>query len=67
MIPEIVCEECESVFSLKYDPSITENEPGFCPFCGEKLFLDEDFVHLNKMEDLGEGEDASLDGEDEEW
>ena len=31
------CDNCESEFTIKYDPEACEDDPRFCPFCGEML------------------------------
>jgi DNA-directed RNA polymerase subunit RPC12/RpoP len=40
------CEECGNNFTLTYDDDVTDDSPGFCPFCGEKIFLNADFEYL---------------------
>lgn len=35
---EFVCEECDAEFTVEYDFIST---PEFCPFCGNKLSLDD--------------------------
>lgn len=50
------CEECGNNFTLTFEDDITEDAPGFCPFCGEKIFLDEELEYLL---------DAEMDSEDE--
>ena len=43
------CDNCESAFSIDFnDGEVTEEEPIFCPFCGESM----------------EDEDGDLDDED---
>jgi predicted nucleic acid-binding Zn-ribbon protein len=32
-----ICEQCFSNFSIKYDDLECEDDPHFCPFCGEIL------------------------------
>jgi predicted nucleic acid-binding Zn-ribbon protein len=36
------CENCDSVFAIKYDKEVCESDPIFCPFCAEMLFLDDE-------------------------
>lgn len=36
------CENCDSVFVIKYDKEVCESDPIFCPFCAEMLFLDDE-------------------------
>lgn len=36
------CENCESLFSVKYSEEQCETDPAFCPFCAEPLFYNED-------------------------
>ena len=36
------CESCNSEFDLRYEEDDVEDSPGYCPFCGEKIFLDEE-------------------------
>jgi hypothetical protein len=31
------CDNCDSEFTIKYDPEACEDDPRFCPFCGEML------------------------------
>lgn len=31
------CDNCDSQFIVKYDEEQTEDDPSFCPFCGEML------------------------------
>ncbi len=56
MTTHCTCESCNSVFHIRYEEEEVEETPGFCPFCGEKLFLDEEFVFMtedhNEIEDL---------------
>ena len=32
-----VCLECDSEFNIKYDSEICEDDPHYCPFCGEYI------------------------------
>lgn len=40
------CEDCDTEFSIKYDPDNSESDPQMCPFCGSYIIdddtLDED-------------------------
>lgn len=36
---DLVCEVCDSEFSVEH---YLEDEVNFCPFCGESLFVEED-------------------------
>jgi DNA replicative helicase MCM subunit Mcm2 (Cdc46/Mcm family) len=40
------CDNCDSVFTIKYDEENTESDPSFCPFCAEMIVdvdkIDED-------------------------
>jgi hypothetical protein len=36
------CENCESSFSVKYDETVCDSDPSFCPFCAEMMFLDDE-------------------------
>ena len=31
------CDNCDSEFTVKYDEESTDDDPHFCPFCGEML------------------------------
>lgn len=31
------CSQCDSVFSINYDPDYTEDDPQYCPFCAEMI------------------------------
>jgi DNA replicative helicase MCM subunit Mcm2 (Cdc46/Mcm family) len=31
------CDTCDSTFTIKYNESETDTDPGFCPFCGEMI------------------------------
>jgi hypothetical protein len=31
------CDNCESEFTIKYDRERCEDDPSYCPFCGEML------------------------------
>jgi DNA replicative helicase MCM subunit Mcm2 (Cdc46/Mcm family) len=31
------CDNCDSEFTIKYNQDETEDDPSFCPFCGEML------------------------------
>lgn len=31
------CDECGSEFTIKYDQELCEDDPQYCPFCGEML------------------------------
>lgn len=55
---EAECNECESTFYITYiDEMVSEDLPGFCPFCGEQI------------EDVKEAyiDDDDNFEEDEEW
>lgn len=32
-----ICDNCDSEFYLKYDSEQVEDDPSYCPFCGELL------------------------------
>jgi hypothetical protein len=40
------CDNCDSVFTIKYDEEMVPDAPHFCPFCAEMIIdvdnLDED-------------------------
>jgi len=38
----IVCESCDSEFTLSYIPNLTNGLPAHCPFCGDTLADDEE-------------------------
>lgn len=31
------CDNCDSSFSIKYDADECDDDPSFCPFCGELM------------------------------
>ena len=31
------CDNCDSEFTIKYDIDTCDDDPQFCPFCGEML------------------------------
>ena len=37
------CEACSSEFTIRYDENKCEDDPQYCPFCGEYLIETEDF------------------------
>lgn len=52
------CEECGNNFTLTFDDEVTDDLPGFCPFCGEKIFLDSELDHLLDDVDLNDDMDS---------
>jgi len=56
MTKHITCEFCTSIFRVEYNKEEIEDEPGFCPFCGDKIFLDEE---IEFEEDIFEKEDVN--------
>lgn len=53
MTEPTTCEFCTSTFSIEYDESEDEDAPGYCPFCGEKIYFDEqDSTHDGELEEL---------------
>lgn len=54
-----VCECCESNFTLTFDDDVTDEIPGFCVFCGEKILLDGELDYLiNDTVDLNDDMDS---------
>lgn len=37
------CDNCDSTFSINYDVNTVEDDPHYCPFCGEYILDSEDF------------------------
>ena len=42
------CDNCDSEFTIKYDEDEVEDNPSFCPFCGEML------IDFERVEDEDE-------------
>lgn len=47
------CDSCDNNFAIDYDDSFTEEDPQYCPFCGdadgleEETDIDDDFADLD--------------------
>jgi rRNA maturation endonuclease Nob1 len=50
---QLACESCESIYNIEFSISDTsEEEPDFCPFCGEKIHENnEDYDDLDEDDD----------------
>jgi hypothetical protein len=55
----IICENCDSEYSLKYSKVMVGSAPKYCAFCGEEVESSEDEVY-----EVVEGEDFHEDNED---
>jgi predicted nucleic acid-binding Zn-ribbon protein len=42
MVLKHTCHNCESEFTIKYDVEKCDDDPQFCPFCGEYIIHEED-------------------------
>jgi hypothetical protein len=61
MTHHITCESCTLSFQIKHEDDI-EDSPAFCPFCGEKVFLeDEEIVFEDELDDEIESLDINDD------
>ena len=42
------CDECGKEYTIKFDFDETEEDPGFCPFCGHTA---EDYILVSEEDD----------------
>lgn len=42
------CDECGKEYTIKFDFDETEEDPGFCPFCGHTA---EDYILVSEGDD----------------
>lgn len=68
---EIVCDNCDSQFTLSFNENDVSYHPTNCPFCGDFVSSEEseeietlDFESDSEIDDLLESDEEDLDGSD---